>query len=88
MLFRNIHNPIGSLMRPRPRRKTQQTAQSVYSTPCGRGISYIGETGRRLAVWLCEHRHSMLEKLKLVPLALGDAQRLRLDEAWIFGNGR
>jgi hypothetical protein len=52
-------------MKTRPERDPQQTAQCVCE--CGR--SYIGETGRPLAVRFREHRHnikdSLLEKSKV-----------------------
>jgi hypothetical protein len=57
-------------MRTRPQRDPQQTAQSVYNTPYGCGRSYIGDTGRPLAVRRREHCHhlkeSLLEKPKLI----------------------
>jgi hypothetical protein len=47
-------------------------AQCVYSTPCGCGRSYIGETGIPLAVWICKHKHNFrggpLGKSKLAQL--------------------
>jgi hypothetical protein len=45
----------------RPERDLQQTAQCMYSIPCEWGRSYIGETGRHLAVWLHEHGHNLKE---------------------------
>jgi hypothetical protein len=36
-------------------RDPQQMAQCIYSIPCERSRSYIGETGRPLAVQLHEH---------------------------------
>jgi hypothetical protein len=32
-------------------------AKFVYSIPCECGKSYIGETGRLVAMWFHEHRH-------------------------------
>jgi predicted GIY-YIG superfamily endonuclease len=60
-------------MKTRPERDPKQTAVCTYSIPCECGRSYIGETGRTLAVRLREHRHSLkegrLEKSKLVQRA-------------------
>jgi hypothetical protein len=50
-------------MKTRPERDPQQAAQSVYSIPCECGGSYIGETQRRLAVPLSEHKHNFKEDL-------------------------
>jgi predicted GIY-YIG superfamily endonuclease len=50
-------------MKTRPGRDPQQTAQCVYSIPSERGRSYIGETGRPLAVRLREHRHNLQQGL-------------------------
>jgi hypothetical protein len=50
-------------MRTSPERDPYQMAQCVYSIPCERGRSYIGETGRPLAVQLPEHRHNLKEDL-------------------------
>jgi predicted GIY-YIG superfamily endonuclease len=56
-------------MKTKPQRDPQRTAKCVYSIPCECGRSYIGETGRLLAVRLREHRHNLqqglLEKSKL-----------------------
>jgi predicted GIY-YIG superfamily endonuclease len=56
-------------MRTRPISDPQQTAHFVYGIPCECGRSYIGETGRPLAVRIREHRNNMknglLEKSKL-----------------------
>jgi hypothetical protein len=54
-------------MKTGPEWDPQQTAQCIYSIPCECGRSYIGETGRPLAMRLREHRHNLqqglLEKL-------------------------
>jgi predicted GIY-YIG superfamily endonuclease len=50
-------------MKTRPKTDPQQTAECVYSIPCEFGRSYIGETGRPLAVRLREHRHNLKEGL-------------------------
>jgi hypothetical protein len=77
-----------SLMITRPQRDPQQMAQCVYSISCGCGRSYIGETGRPLAVWLCEHRHNLkeglLEKSKLAQHAYEEGPRVIWDEARIL----
>ncbi|PNF31038.1 hypothetical protein B7P43_G17855, partial [Cryptotermes secundus] len=62
-IFRTKHTLRNSLMKTRPKRDPQQTAQYVYSIPCECGRSYIGETGRPLAVRLREHRHNLKEGL-------------------------
>jgi hypothetical protein len=75
-------------MRTRPERDPQQTAQCVYSIPCECGRSYIGETGRLLAVQLHEHRHNLkeglLEKLKLAQHAYEESHRVSWDEGRIL----
>jgi hypothetical protein len=64
-------------------------AQCLYSISCGCGRSYIGETGRLLAVQLREHRHnlkdSLLEKTKLVQHAYKEDHRISRDEEKILG---
>jgi hypothetical protein len=69
-IFKTKHKLRSSLMKTRPERDPQQTARCVYSIPCECGRSYIGETGRLLAVRLHEHKHNLkeglLEKSKLV----------------------
>jgi predicted GIY-YIG superfamily endonuclease len=61
-------------MRARPERDPQQMAQCVYSIPCECGRTYIGETGRPLAVHRREHRHNfkkgLLQKFKISPICL------------------
>jgi predicted GIY-YIG superfamily endonuclease len=60
-------------MKTRPETDPLQTAQYIYSIPCECGRSYIGETGRPLAVRLREHGHNLqqglLEKSKLDQLS-------------------
>jgi predicted GIY-YIG superfamily endonuclease len=69
MIFKTKHNLRSSLMKTRPERDPLQTTQCIYSIPCECGRSYIGKTGRSLAVRLHEHRHNLreglLEKSKL-----------------------
>jgi hypothetical protein len=59
-IFKTKHTLRSSLMKTRPERDPQQTAQCIYSIPCECGRSYIGEPGRPLAVRLREHRHNLL----------------------------
>jgi hypothetical protein len=63
MIFRKKHALRSSLMRIRPQRDPQQTAQYVYSTPFECDRYYIGETGRPLAVPLCELTYNWKEVL-------------------------
>jgi predicted GIY-YIG superfamily endonuclease len=75
-------------MRARPKRDPQQTAQCVYRIPRESGRSYTGETGRPLAVRLCEHRHnpeqSFLEKSKLGQLVYKEGHTVGWDDARIL----
>jgi hypothetical protein len=75
-------------MKTRPERDRQQTAQCVYSIPCECGRSYIGETGRPLAVRLREHGHNLkeglLEKEKLAQHAYEEGRRVGWVEAKIL----
>jgi hypothetical protein len=72
-IFKTKHTRRTSLTKTRLEWDPQQMAQCVYSIPCERGRSYIGETGRPSAVWLHEHRHNLteglLEKFKLAQYA-------------------
>jgi hypothetical protein len=85
-IFRTKLTLWSSLMRTRPERDPQQMAQCVYSIACECGRSYMGETGRPLAVWLREHRHNLkealLEKFKLAQHAYEEGHRVGVwDEA-------
>jgi predicted GIY-YIG superfamily endonuclease len=75
-------------MKTRPEGSPLQTAQCIYSIPCECGRSYIGETGRSLAVRLREHRHNLkeglLEKSKLAQQAYEEGQNVGWDEARIL----
>jgi predicted GIY-YIG superfamily endonuclease len=75
-------------MKTRPERDPLQMAQWIYSIPCECGRSYIGETGRPLAVRLREHRHNLqqglLEKSKLAQHAYEEGHRIRWDDARIL----
>jgi hypothetical protein len=75
-------------MKTRLERDLQQMAQCVYSIPCECGRSYIGETGRPLAVWLFEHRHNLkqglVEKSKLAKHAYEEGHKVGWDEARIL----
>jgi hypothetical protein len=62
-ILKTKHTLRSSLIKTRPERDPQQTAQCVYSIPCERGRSYIGETGRLLAVRLREQQHNLKEGL-------------------------
>jgi hypothetical protein len=53
MIFKTKDTLRISLIKTRPERDTQPTAQYVYSIPCECGRSYIDEKGRPLAVWVC-----------------------------------
>jgi hypothetical protein len=67
-------------METRPERDAQQTAQCIYSIPCECGRSFIGETGRPLAVRLREQRHNLqqvlIEKSKLAQHAYEECHRV------------
>jgi hypothetical protein len=75
-------------MKTRLERDPLQTAQCIYSIPCECGRSYIGETGRPLAVRPCEHWHSLkdglLEKSKLAQRAYEEGHRVGWDEARVL----
>jgi predicted GIY-YIG superfamily endonuclease len=75
-------------MKTRPERDLQQTARCVYSIPCECGRSYIGETGRPLAVRLREHKQNLkeglLEKSKFAQHAYEEGHRVGWDEARIW----
>jgi predicted GIY-YIG superfamily endonuclease len=87
-IFKTKHTLSSSRMKTRPERDQQQTAQCVYSIPCECGRSYIGETGRPLAVRLCEHRHNikdgLLEKSILAQHAYEEGHRVGWDKASIL----
>jgi hypothetical protein len=63
MIFKTKHILRNSLENIRPERDPQWTAQCIYSIPCECGRSYIGITGRPLAMWLLEHRYNLKECL-------------------------
>jgi hypothetical protein len=75
-------------MRTRPERDTQQMAQCVYSIPCEFGRSYIGETGRPLAMRIHELRHNLkeglLEKSRLAQHACEQSHSVIWDESRIL----
>jgi hypothetical protein len=48
-------------MKTRPERDLQQTAQYNNSIPCEWSKSYAGETGRPLAMRLCQQRRNIEE---------------------------
>jgi hypothetical protein len=88
MIFKTKHNLRSSLTKTRPEKDPQPTAQYVYSTPCECGRSYIGETGRPLAVWVCEHKHNLkeglLEKSELAQHAYEEGHRVGWNEARVL----
>jgi hypothetical protein len=59
----------------------------IYSIPCKCGRSFVGETGRTLAVCFREHRHSLrvglLEKQKLAHHACEEGHRVGWEKARI-----
>jgi hypothetical protein len=75
-------------MKTRSERYPQQTAKSICSIPCECGTSYIGETGRPLAVRLREHRYNLkeglLEKSKLAQHTYEEDHRVGRDDARIL----
>jgi hypothetical protein len=78
-------------MSVRPERDQQQAAQCVYSTPCECGRSYIGETGRPLALRLREYRNNLkgvlIKKSKLAQHNFEEGNRAVWDEASILEIG-
>jgi hypothetical protein len=75
-------------MKTRPERDPQRVSQCVCRIPCECGRSYVGETGRPLAMLLREHGHSLqqglLEKSKLAQHAYEEGHRVGWDEARIL----
>jgi hypothetical protein len=63
-------------------------AQCIYSIPWECGRSYIGETGRPLAVWLHEHRQNLkegaLDISKLAQWAYEEGNRVSWNEIRIL----
>jgi hypothetical protein len=84
-IFRMKHILRSSLLRNRSEGDPQQTVQCVCSIPCECGRSYIGETGRPLAVWLHEHlKEGFLERSRLAQHACEEGHRVIWDEARIL----
>jgi hypothetical protein len=87
-IFRTKHTLKSTFTRSRLERDPLQTAQRIYSIPCECGRSYIGETGRRLAVRLHAQRHnvqqSLLEKSELAQHVYKERHRAGWDEARIW----
>jgi predicted GIY-YIG superfamily endonuclease len=86
LIFGTKHTLRGSFLKTRQERDPQQTAKCVYSIPCERCRSYIGETGIPLTVRLCEHRHSLKDSLlkkksKLAQRAYEEGHSVGWDEA-------
>jgi hypothetical protein len=78
-------------MKTRPNTDPQRTAKCVYSSVysvCECGRSYIGETGRPLAVRLREHKHNfkegLIEKSKLAQHAYEEDHKVMWDEARVL----
>jgi predicted GIY-YIG superfamily endonuclease len=88
MIFKIKHALRSSLTKTRPERDPLQTAQCIYSITCECDRSYIGETGRLLAVRLREHRHNLrqglLEKSKLHQHAYEEGHRVGWNDARIL----
>jgi hypothetical protein len=65
-------------MKTRLEGNSQQIVRCIYNSPCECGRSYIGKTGRPLAVQLHEHRQSLregfLEESKLVQHAFEEGR--------------
>jgi hypothetical protein len=51
-------------------RDPQQMTQYIYSIVYECGRSYMGKTGRPLAVELCEHGHSIRESSRKIKISL------------------
>jgi hypothetical protein len=87
-IFKTKHTLRSSLLKTRPERDAQQTAQCIHSIPCECGRSYIGKTGRPLAMRLRDHRHNLkedlLEESKLAQHACDEGHRVGRDEARIL----
>jgi hypothetical protein len=87
-IFRTKHTLQSPLMKTRPERDPQQTAQRVYSISCECDRSYTGETGKPLAMQLHEHKHNLkeglLEKSKLAQHAHKEGHRVGWDETRIL----
>jgi hypothetical protein len=87
-IFQTRHTLRSTLMKTRPERDLQQTAQCVYSSPCECGRSYIAETGRPLAVRLREHRHNLqqglLEHSEVAQHAYEEGHRVGWDDARVL----
>jgi hypothetical protein len=60
-IFKSKHTLRSSLMKTRLERDPQQMAHCIYSISCECGRSYIGKTGRPLAVQLHEPRCNLKE---------------------------
>jgi hypothetical protein len=62
-LYKTEHILRSSLMETMPERDPQQTSHCVCGIPCECSRSCVGETGRPLALWIHEHRHSFKEAI-------------------------
>jgi hypothetical protein len=88
MIFKTKHTLRISLMKTNPERNPLQAAQCTYSIPCECARSYVGETGRPLAVRHRERRHNLqhdpLQKSKLTEHAYDEVHRVVSDEVKIL----
>jgi hypothetical protein len=62
-IFQTKHTLKSMFVKTNTIREPQHTKHCIYSIPCECGRSYIGETGRPLAVRLREHKHTFREGL-------------------------
>jgi hypothetical protein len=70
MIFRTKHTLRSSLMKARLERDPQQSVQCICSIPCECCRSYIGETGRHLAMRLPKSQRWSSRKIKTSPKCL------------------
>jgi hypothetical protein len=87
-VFKTKHTLRSSLIKTRSKTDPQQMAQCLCSIPCECGRSCVSKTGRPLAMWLHEHRHSLreglIEKSKLAQHAYEEGHRVGWDEARVL----
>jgi len=87
-IFKKRYSMRNSLIRTRPIRAPQQTANCVWSIPCECGRSYIGETGRMWEVRIRKHRQNWrgghMDRPRLVQHSLEENHRIAWMEAKIL----
>jgi len=86
-IFKKRYAMRHSLIRTRPIRAPQQTANCVWSIPCESGRSYIGQTGRPWEVRIREHRQNWrahMDRPRLVQHSLKEIHRIAWKEAKIL----